>query len=317
MATNWIYALSFYAAAAVAVASAFLVIWHKHPVICALNLVVCFFAVAVIYVLLQAHFLAAVQVLLYAGAVLVLFLMIIMLLNLDDKKFAETKPTLAKAVGVAAVFGVVLILAVLVQTVKGRHPQPPPQPAAAAGAPAGVCMLEGNTMGPFSCRVSAEQVAAFLVSLGAKPSEFKVQPMKGELTGRDRIAIARNVLARPLTDPEVTPFLSWPKPFSYASPKKLDDLRRTLLLIAGNHEDVTSVPVPFRFPEFRQEDMLAFIKIVAYARERQLEEFGTTMAMGRLLFSRFTLPFEAASILLLAAIVGVLVLARGKPRREA
>jgi NADH-quinone oxidoreductase subunit J len=72
----------FYAFAACAVVSATLCILQRSPVSAALWLVSTMFSLAAIYVLLDAQFIAAIQVLVYAGAVMVLFLFVIMLLNL-------------------------------------------------------------------------------------------------------------------------------------------------------------------------------------------------------------------------------------------
>src|SRR5215204_4153031 len=72
----------FYVFAAIAVLSATLCILQRNPVSAALWLVSTMFALAAIYVLLDAQFIAAIQVLVYAGAVMVLFLFVIMLLNL-------------------------------------------------------------------------------------------------------------------------------------------------------------------------------------------------------------------------------------------
>jgi NADH-quinone oxidoreductase subunit J len=72
----------FYAFAALALAGAMGVVAGRNPVSSLLSMVVCLGSVAVIYVLLEAHFLAAVQIIVYAGAIMVLFLFVIMLLNL-------------------------------------------------------------------------------------------------------------------------------------------------------------------------------------------------------------------------------------------
>jgi len=72
----------FWIFAATAIVSAFLCITRKSPVASALWLVVTLFSLAAIFVLLDAHFIAAIQVLVYAGAIMVLFLFVIMLLNL-------------------------------------------------------------------------------------------------------------------------------------------------------------------------------------------------------------------------------------------
>jgi NADH-quinone oxidoreductase subunit J len=72
----------FYVFGAVALGGALGVVVGKNPVSSLLSMVVCLGSIAVIYVLLEAHFLAAVQVIVYAGAIMVLFLFVIMLLNL-------------------------------------------------------------------------------------------------------------------------------------------------------------------------------------------------------------------------------------------
>ncbi|MGD8727649.1 MAG: NADH-quinone oxidoreductase subunit J [Gemmatimonadales bacterium] len=72
----------FWVFGAIAIASALLCITRKSPVASALWLVVTLFSLAALFVLLDAHFIAAIQVLVYAGAIMVLFLFVIMLLNL-------------------------------------------------------------------------------------------------------------------------------------------------------------------------------------------------------------------------------------------
>jgi len=76
-------ALLFGAFGLLAVVCALLVVLHKNPVTSALFLVLTFCSLAGLYLLLQAEFLAMVQVIVYAGAIMVLFLFVIMYLNLD------------------------------------------------------------------------------------------------------------------------------------------------------------------------------------------------------------------------------------------
>lgn len=71
--------------AAVAVGAALTVVIHRNPVIQALSLVVFLLAVAGVFVLLNAQFLAALQVIIYAGAIVVLITFVIMLLNLGPE----------------------------------------------------------------------------------------------------------------------------------------------------------------------------------------------------------------------------------------
>ena len=74
--------LVFYLFGALAVASSVMMVTRKNPVYSAMYLVVTLFALAATFVLLEAHFVAALQIVVYAGAILVLFLFVIMLLNL-------------------------------------------------------------------------------------------------------------------------------------------------------------------------------------------------------------------------------------------
>jgi NADH-quinone oxidoreductase subunit J len=75
----------FFVFATVAIGSAFGVVLGRSPVASLLFMVMALASVAGIYVLLEAHFLAAVQVIVYAGAIMVLFMFVIMLLNLGHE----------------------------------------------------------------------------------------------------------------------------------------------------------------------------------------------------------------------------------------
>jgi len=86
--------------AAVVVISAILVIVLPNPIHSALSLVVTFLGLAGLYVLLNAQFVAAIQVIVYAGAIMVLFLFVIMLIDLDEKKRTRERHPLQKAFGV-------------------------------------------------------------------------------------------------------------------------------------------------------------------------------------------------------------------------
>jgi NADH-quinone oxidoreductase subunit J len=85
-------ALVFVWTSVVIIAGAFGVVLSRNPVHSALMLVMTLFGVAVIFIELQANFLAAVQVIVYAGAIVVLFLFVIMLLGVDKQENLETEP---------------------------------------------------------------------------------------------------------------------------------------------------------------------------------------------------------------------------------
>ena len=74
----------FVVAAAMVLGGAVGVVVRSHPVHAALSLVLTLFGIAVLFIAQEAHFLAAVQVIVYAGAIVVLFLFVIMLLGVDN-----------------------------------------------------------------------------------------------------------------------------------------------------------------------------------------------------------------------------------------
>jgi NADH-quinone oxidoreductase subunit J len=92
----------------IAMGGGLLCITRKNPVASALWLVVTLFALAAMYVLLDAQFIAALQVLVYAGAIMVLFLFVIMLLNLGHPGPTDIKGPVG--IGIAALLGGTLLL---------------------------------------------------------------------------------------------------------------------------------------------------------------------------------------------------------------
>jgi NADH-quinone oxidoreductase subunit J len=102
-------ALIFYVLAAIAVLAAVMVIASRNPIHSAIYLVLTFLCVAAVYLLLEAEFVAMVQVLVYAGGIMVLFLFVIMLVNLRDVSGPRVRlhGTVSGCIGVALV-GLVL-----------------------------------------------------------------------------------------------------------------------------------------------------------------------------------------------------------------
>jgi NADH:ubiquinone oxidoreductase subunit 6 (chain J) len=76
----------FYIFALGGIVSALLVVTRRNPIISAIYLIVNFFCLAGIYLTLHAQFIAVIQILVYAGAIMVLFVFVIMLLNLGDER---------------------------------------------------------------------------------------------------------------------------------------------------------------------------------------------------------------------------------------
>ena len=104
--------LIFFLFALLAVASSLVVVMHKNPVYSTMSLVVTLFSVAVLFVLLGAPFIGAIQILVYTGAILVLFLFVIMLLNItrEETAVSQQKVQMGGAILGALVFGGLLVL---------------------------------------------------------------------------------------------------------------------------------------------------------------------------------------------------------------
>ncbi len=89
----------FFVVAAIAVLSAFYFVFAKNPLYSILSLIVTMFSIAGLYILLNAQFLGIVQIIVYAGAIMVLFLYILMMLNLN-KEDEGKKKNLLKFAGI-------------------------------------------------------------------------------------------------------------------------------------------------------------------------------------------------------------------------
>ncbi|HEX7168988.1 MAG TPA: NADH-quinone oxidoreductase subunit J [Acidimicrobiales bacterium] len=103
----------FAVAAVIVIAGALSVVFARNPVHSALSLVATLFGVAVLFVAQEAHFLAAVQVMVYAGAIVVLFLFVIMLLGVDQEEDPTHEPLRGQR-PVAIALGLALLFLVLV-----------------------------------------------------------------------------------------------------------------------------------------------------------------------------------------------------------
>jgi NADH-quinone oxidoreductase subunit J len=106
----------FYILSAVAIASALLVVTRRSPVISALYLIVNFFCLAGLYLTLHAQFIAVIQIIVYAGAIMVLFVFVIMLLNLGDESRLRDRMSYKKVVAVALAAGLLTELIYIIET---------------------------------------------------------------------------------------------------------------------------------------------------------------------------------------------------------
>jgi len=120
----------FYAFAAILVAAGLGVILSRNPVYSALSLVLCFFTSAVLWLLIEAEFLAIVLVLVYVGAVMVLFLFVVMMLdiNLEQLRSGFTRHAwlgaLTTGIVIFEIVGVIVAKQLGVDATQGAAPLP-------------------------------------------------------------------------------------------------------------------------------------------------------------------------------------------------
>ena len=215
---------------ALALIGALAVIGFKNPVYSAIALIGTFFAQAGLFILLGAHFVAAVQVIVYAGAIMVLFLFVIMLLNLGSVSVDRPKAGIAKSA--AIVLGIIFALE-------------------------GVYIAVNASKDTAVARTKQESAVG-----GGAITEAQLKEI-GEME-------ATYQLTRDEINTEYVPQIA-------AADKTLESL--------------TAVEA---------QTLIQTIQ----------REMGKTERIGTVLFSKFLLPFEVTSLILLAALIGVIALVK-------
>ena len=124
--------LLFYIAAFISVVSALLVVLNRNAVYSVILLVLTFFSLAVIFLLLEAYFLAVLEILIYAGAIMVLFLFIVMLLKEGREQALPKLMQLQR--GFSLLLILVFFLGITLLVVRGMDVLPPPVESASTGS---------------------------------------------------------------------------------------------------------------------------------------------------------------------------------------
>jgi NADH-quinone oxidoreductase subunit J len=116
----------FWVIATLVLGGAVLTITRRNAVAAVMALVATFFGLAAAFAMLSAHFLAAIQVLVYAGAIMVLFIFVVMVLNRDETEPWAWRGFITKMIGIAVTAYTVIKLAGQLMTVTVPHPEAPP-----------------------------------------------------------------------------------------------------------------------------------------------------------------------------------------------
>jgi NADH-quinone oxidoreductase subunit J len=192
----------FYLFSAILLFSAFRVITARNPVYAALFLVLAFFQAAAVWLLLKAEFLAISLVLVYVGAVMVLFLFVVMMLDID---VAKLRAGFWKHFPIAATVGALIALEMAAVLMGGFRPEEPRQlPAMAQAAAAGVQFSNTKELGKllytgylFPLQVAAvillvAIVAAIALTLRHRKDSRHIDPsLQVRVKARDRLQIVK------------------------------------------------------------------------------------------------------------------------------
>ena len=290
--------------AAVALLAALLAVTRKNAVAAACWLVIMFFGLAAIFVLLEAYFVAAVQILVYAGAIMVLFLFVIMLLDLRSAELkARAGPSL-KLVGIllAGVFFGAVVYAVSEAAAANsktadrvsaflRLPAPPAPP------------VSEDPLAPPPAMPAAPAPIAIELSEDAAAANAAGRTYRGRLpkfAGGPAIAAPVAIVLRSSGDPELTP--GGPEIPTAWKAGPTAGSRTATVRISYDPADAA----------------IKFAEIEWTVERGGLEASvsggpdGSPRAIGRSIFETWLLPFEITSLLLTGAIFGAVVLTKRK-----
>lgn len=253
--------------------SSVLVVAFKNPINGAVSLVCTFVMLAGVYALLSAPFLAIIQVMVYAGAIMVLFLFVIMLLNQSEEELGDRKLTVTKVVAGLGSLALLVGFVSAVLTLQDKAPVEIDQALAGKTLAQAVQQVDPSLSGQDASRVASTQAlvdGAFVEDPGyvlkeGQVLEFSTTRFPG-LARHARVPHAEDLRRLHLTEQELKE--AELKPLSAAQRRDLE------------------------------------------ARLVTWDKFGSVEQVGSQLYTKWLFPFEIMALLLLAAIPGAVVLAK-------
>jgi NADH-quinone oxidoreductase subunit J len=157
---NRFYELQFYLFAVLAVGSALIFVTRRQPVAAALWLINVMFSLSGLYVMLDAPFVGVIQVLVYAGAIMVVFVFVVMLLNLGENPAGDQR-------GGGARFGAMAMTLVLLANLLVIQRDPAPRVALAPEAPNAVFSVAQSLFTDYLVAFELTSVVLLVAVIGA------------------------------------------------------------------------------------------------------------------------------------------------------
>ena len=254
-----------------------LVILVRNPLYSAISLIVNFFFFAGLYVLLSAHFMAVIQVLVYGGAIMVLFVFIIMLLNLTEDELGEFEFRAHHVIAAAASFGLFLFFVYALAPL-GDHEAVERN---RAEAEATYQALEAAA----EAAAGEGEEEAVVVEWPAVATMSRVDGLYVDLNEEALERGYRQKIAGWIAQ-EATPATGKYPPYVEGRPFRVPPVLEAVA-VAPDPEGSSVLVDP-----------------------RARATFGTAEPLSLLIVNRFVVPFELTALLLLAAIIGAVIIAK-------
>jgi NADH-quinone oxidoreductase subunit J len=273
--------------AVVTVVSALLVVTRRNPVYSAFWLLPVFLALAIIFVMLLAPFMAAMQVLVYGGAIIVVFLFVIMLLNLGPEDLVSEGGIGRYVAG----FGIAAVLVALLSV-----------PIVLTFTPDGDAPRGRIEFAPDAEPQSYELPTVAGATINSQDL-FDGLPYMGEYSaGRlsVEVDVSQNVILYDDGHGAFVPIYG----AGYDGPEVTDSSVKP-----NGHFTVT-----FDRP-LQHADAVVKLHVLPPAFGGLAAEFGSPQAVAGAMFSNWVVPFELAAVLLLVGIMGALLLSKNQLRR--
>lgn len=268
--------LFFWIFAAGALGASLAVVVLRNPLYSALALILDFVFFAGLYVLLSAHFMAVIQILVYGGAIMVLFIFIIMLLNLTEKDLGPRKFSLHQLLAVAGAAGVFVFAAASILAVVDMNAVGEAVKEAKAERAE---MDEDQLKEPHIVEIPTAVPGLFAYSTEAAVNARYVDRIRSWESGGSTYASGKYDRFSPDEPFEVPPGL--------------------LARVPSTEHPGKGVGPDGRPIDLRKS-----------SPDGSADLFGTVEPISFLMVNRFVVPFELAAVLLMAGIIGAVVLAK-------
>ena len=268
-----------------AVVASVAVVALRNPLYSALALIIDFFCFAGLYALLSAHLMAILQVLVYAGAIMVLFLFIIMLLNLRDEELGRFEFRVHHLLSAGTIAGLLFFMVTAITPLMDSDSVREQRALAAASGAEALALYESSV---------------------AQDEELGEGPDAAEREARREALVRLEREARQASAVRTTTAIKGPL-YADLNEAGLEAMWEERL---ARHERGETALNQGKWDRFDRKRLVLPPSLTAREDGIRQASFGTVEPLSLLIVNRFVIPFELTALLLLAAIVGAVIIAK-------